>query len=669
MKAGKDTNPGSAAAPFQHVQKAALLAEPGDTVYVRGGTYAETVTPARSGLPGKPITFRPYKNEVVAFRGTGTVAPTEWRDEGNGLWSAPWGEAYVSDNNQSDQVFVDERMAQLARWPAERNNDVSRPFRATINSVQSTEKTDKRAPGPQYEIWRTTFTSDEFSEPEGVWPGAEVWLNNGQATDTQDGNGLTGTVIATDAAKHQITIEIAAKATVGTGEPPNFSFGRNSRFYLFNPKTVSGLRNTGEWWHDAGVKRIFLRLAPGDSPAKHRVEIKRRDWAFQLDSRSYVTVQGFKLFGCSITTDKLAGNGRENGGDRKNSVAPAHHIVLDRLDCRYVTHFTDQSGDYQTQWNQSSGIILSGSDCVLRNSDIAYSAGCGIVCIGERNKVLNNIVHDLGYNATDGGGIGLGVRPYTVSRDIEVGYNTVYNVGIDGIEFGALKGSDPNRPGTARIHHNIVHDTVLQSADSGALHTFDSNGMGTRIDHNIVYNTGGPSNEGYLYFGIYLDYAPNDGKSPGNYIVDHNVVYNTPSPLNLNHANADLITNNTIISATIVARSSISSNGGTYEGVILQNNLGNTVYRGDLDEASIKAGKNKAVYRNNVVDAKSDIFVDATNPDMAKRNYRLKAANPNLVNKGADAKPWNDAIPPDIGAYEFGGPDWTAGAKRPLVNK
>jgi hypothetical protein len=54
---------------------------------------------------------------------------------------------------------------------------------------------------------------------------------------------------------------------------------------------------------------------------------------------------------------------------------------------------------------------------------------------------------------------------------------------------------------------------------------------------------------------------------------------------------------------------------------------------------------------------------------MSKRNYRLKAANPNLVNKGADAKPWNDAIPPDIGAYEFGGPDWTAGAKRPLAKK
>ena len=69
------------------------------------------------------------------------------------------------------------------------------------------------------------------------------------------------------------------------------------------------------------------------------------------------------------------------------------------------------------------------------------------------------------------GGIGCGVRPYNTTEDCEIAYCTVYDTGIDGIEFGALKNSDPTQEGVARIHHNIVHDTVLRSADSGGLHT------------------------------------------------------------------------------------------------------------------------------------------------------------------------------------------------------
>jgi hypothetical protein len=309
---------------------------------------------------------------------------------------------------------------------------------------------------------------------------------------------------------------------------------------------VAGLTREG-WWRDRDAKRLYVRLPNGVAPQGSAIEAKQRDWAFDLSEKSHITVQNFDLFACSITTDREAGNGRENGGNRTGSVAPAHHITLDGLRVRYVSHFTDQSGNLQTQWDQSSGIILSGSDNILRNSLIEWSAGCGVVCIGQRNKVLNNIVHDTNYLATDGGGIGLGVRGSTVSLDHEIGYNTVYNTGIDGIEFGALKNSTSNvNDIRARIHHNLVHDTVLQSADSGALHTFSSDGQWTRIDHNIIYNTGGPT-PGYLFFGIYLDYAPDDGKVPARYVVDHNVVYNTSSPINLNHAHTDLIFNNTLI--------------------------------------------------------------------------------------------------------------------------
>jgi pectin methylesterase-like acyl-CoA thioesterase len=55
---GLDTNPGTQTAPFQTIQKAADVVQPGDTVIVKAGTYRERVTMKTSGMAGKPITFQ-----------------------------------------------------------------------------------------------------------------------------------------------------------------------------------------------------------------------------------------------------------------------------------------------------------------------------------------------------------------------------------------------------------------------------------------------------------------------------------------------------------------------------------------------------------------------------------------------------------------------------------
>lgn len=69
--AGKDGNPGSKEAPFATLERAQTDAEPGDTVYLRGGTYdfksstAEVgVTLSKSGASGKPIHYFAYPGEV-----------------------------------------------------------------------------------------------------------------------------------------------------------------------------------------------------------------------------------------------------------------------------------------------------------------------------------------------------------------------------------------------------------------------------------------------------------------------------------------------------------------------------------------------------------------------------------------------------------------------------
>lgn len=60
---------GSIARPWATVTKAAAAALPGDTIYLRGGVYTHGPVIYSSGLPGKPITLKPYNGEPVVFDG------------------------------------------------------------------------------------------------------------------------------------------------------------------------------------------------------------------------------------------------------------------------------------------------------------------------------------------------------------------------------------------------------------------------------------------------------------------------------------------------------------------------------------------------------------------------------------------------------------------------
>ena len=59
---GSDSNPGTESLPFQTIQKAAAVVNPGETVIVEDGTYtasgAAIVTLSRGGSVGKPVTFK-----------------------------------------------------------------------------------------------------------------------------------------------------------------------------------------------------------------------------------------------------------------------------------------------------------------------------------------------------------------------------------------------------------------------------------------------------------------------------------------------------------------------------------------------------------------------------------------------------------------------------------
>jgi parallel beta-helix repeat protein len=78
---GSDANSGTLAAPLRTLQRALAMARPGDTLYVRGGTYDVTkrITHARvAGTPSAPIVITNYPGEIPVF--ISSVAQVEYID-------------------------------------------------------------------------------------------------------------------------------------------------------------------------------------------------------------------------------------------------------------------------------------------------------------------------------------------------------------------------------------------------------------------------------------------------------------------------------------------------------------------------------------------------------------------------------------------------------------
>ncbi|MDI5938159.1 MULTISPECIES: right-handed parallel beta-helix repeat-containing protein [unclassified Micromonospora] len=68
---GDDGNPGTLAAPLRSIQRAVDLAQPGHTIYLRGGTYAPSTNLQllKNGTSSQPITMRNYGTERVVIDG------------------------------------------------------------------------------------------------------------------------------------------------------------------------------------------------------------------------------------------------------------------------------------------------------------------------------------------------------------------------------------------------------------------------------------------------------------------------------------------------------------------------------------------------------------------------------------------------------------------------
>jgi hypothetical protein len=149
-----DDNPGTTAAPWKTIGKAAATAKAGDTVCVMEGDYKEKIKLANSGAKGQPIVFKGVPRRTAKMQGFDTTGCNYLRIEGFFIADTGIG---VSVN--SDQVsIVDNRFEDVSGVP--------------IDSAQlSTTEKPQESPVGAYIAFNTTYKCGK-----GVVSGGSNWL-------------------------------------------------------------------------------------------------------------------------------------------------------------------------------------------------------------------------------------------------------------------------------------------------------------------------------------------------------------------------------------------------------------------------------------------------------------------------------------------------------------
>lgn len=582
---GSDANPGTLAKPFATIQHAADLAKAGDSVYLRGGTYRETVHPLQSGTAAAPITFTAYNNENVKIDGADPI--TGWTNYQGSIYSAsmPW---TFGDGN--DQIFQDTKMLTEARWP-NTGLDVEHPTVATIDSVTATVN----ATG----LSTATIHSAALQDPAGTWVGATIHVSPGQGWVYQ-----TGTV--TDYSPGVLTYQYQQLTSYEVPAAKN-------RFFLTGK--FQGLNAAAEWYRDPTSGLLYLRTIGSDNPAAHQIEAKHRMFAFDLSGNSYIKVQNIHLFACTINTDNSS-----------------THDTISSIAAAFVSHQMDIAFPWNSKYvPHSTGIIINGSFNVVDHSSIAYSSGDGVFLGGSNNTVSNCTISEADYAVGDEAGITIQGTNNTAI------HNTIFDTGRSGITH-IFSTKD-------HILNNLIHDIGVQSTDSGGVYSWHTDGQGTEIAYNTIYNA---LSGGFGNTGLFLDDMSSD------MVLHNNLVYNANNALKMNPPAND---NNLILNNTLVGTNFSISAGRNAD-------MTGSIFMNNIFTARIIIGTG-AILHNNI--SLSVANVHFTNP--SANDYTL-APNSPAIDAGLVHSPYTDGYTgaaPDAGAFERGVPAFSSGVPAPTV--
>jgi hypothetical protein len=424
---GDNTNPGTISSPFKTVQKCADIALPGDTCWIRGGTYRETVTPANSGHATASITFKAYKNEKVTISGADII---------QGAWEHHEGNIYKTTAMDWDlgrgknQIFVNGEAMMEARWP--NTEDIMESNFSIIESGSTIDGYTLNIADKANQVWDLNHWTGAIFH--GAW--------RYRAT--------TGTVTSSDKG----ILEVEAHSPPGVG-----SAYVGAPYYLIGH--YNALDKETEWYYDADGKigasgALYFWAPQNANPSNLIVEAKSRHRGFELGDRVYINIENINLFASTLYT---------NSKSKK--------IIIDNMTAEYIVHFTEEIN------RPEQAFYLYGESNVLNNSIIRDSAGSGLYISGIGHTVQNSEISNTNYNVFYNAGIEFVGH---LCKDHLVSNNKIYRSGVDLVQWGKARNT--------RFVHNILHDNLVSQEvwDNGVLYAIGIDARGSEIAYNMIYD-------------------------------------------------------------------------------------------------------------------------------------------------------------------------------------
>lgn len=454
-KEGDDTNDGSLEMPFLSLSKAASVAGAGDTVFIREGTYEETLKPANSGLPGFPIVFQAYNNEKVII--TAMQSLSNWQvDEGN---------IYKTTVNwnlgQKNFVMNKSTALDLARWPNNTDGDAFTP-----NSKRNTG-------GSGSDVITNAYLSHN-EIPNYAWEnGGSIWFYG-----DKPGAGWTAwKAFIKSSSAGKVVFDLDKNPTwIRTVHPP----GDKGDYFLEGVKEALDYDN--EWYFDENTNILYVQLPGGVAPEDGKVQMRKRELTIDLQGRNNIEISNLAVFGGSIEI---------NGSNNKlQGVSSFYGNTIRGV----VTGFS----------SQGRSININGTNNTIENCEVGFGSGSGIWDTGNSTKILNCYIHDFNflgfYDAPlNARGEGTIIQNNVITRggrdalqipakNSTVAYNDISFSNLIADDCGLLYtlGADKNM----KIHHNWFHDAESRGDLHKAAGIYLDNDAGNiEVHHNVVWNT------------------------------------------------------------------------------------------------------------------------------------------------------------------------------------
>lgn len=497
--AASNANPGTEAQPWKTISKATPLVQPGDTVFVKAGTYRETVILTQSGTATAPITLAAYPGQEG--KAILDAAEPVWN------WIKCTGPAECSGNPQWSHLYYADVAGVVAAHP-----DKAFAIRQVFQHGRLLPRSRYPNTGWSYPTSvanpKTTFSDSTLAKPRAYFNGAVCHLKT--ALWQMD----------------QIPIAGSLGPTITLAASPLYDI--STRFGYYITSVVGEINEEGKWAYDPTSRRLYLWPRGG---VPEEVEFTYREYCLRTYDRvSFNVVRGltmrhpyqYGIFLYLANNMTIENNTVEHaytfGIHLQATGGPCDDNQIVRNTVKYSCFRGINVGGGSARCNLEGNTVYA-TGVEHFGEDLMNGSSHGVYVNGAYQRVYDNRIDRTG---------GVGLYLHGEARGREVSYNYITNSGLAVSDTGGIyTGSFADGPGKDHIHHNIIEDTLGcrtmdKQYDVGTpptIETYSGDASGIYVDeegnHRLIEDN---TVIGARFAGIFLHWAP------GN-LVQRNTLY------------------------------------------------------------------------------------------------------------------------------------------------